>query len=71
MSSAGGILYKILLITLIFLTGNNNFVMTTDPNHLENILRAEGKYPMRDNNSLPNMEWIIKDLKYPVMFGTQ
>ena len=45
--------------------GGNNFVHMANPNHLETILRAEGKYPQRENNVTPNMAWILNKLKYP------
>ena len=45
--------------------------MMADPNQLENILRAEGKYPDRDANISPNIRWLVTKLKYPVGFGTR
>ena len=45
--------------------------MMADPNQLENILRAEGKYPVRDTNMTPNMQWLTTKSKYPVGFGTK
>ena len=57
-------------IHLSFLTGGqNNFVVMADPNHLEAVLRAEGKYPDRDTNFSPNLEWIITKLNYPPAFA--
>ena len=58
-------------VTIIFSGGKNNFVMLADPNELENILRAEGKYPERDANMTPNMRWLATKLKYPVGFGAR
>ena len=54
-----------------FSGGNNNFVMMADPNQLENILRAEGKYPNRDSNFTPTLEWFQTKSKYPVAFGAK
>ena len=63
------IAYSKILIFFCFSTGGNNFVMMTDLNQLENILRAEGKYPRRDNNLSPNMEWLLTRSNYPVQFA--
>ena len=46
-------------------------MMMADPNHLESILRAEGKYPTRDSNFSPNFKWIQTKLKYPVTFALE
>lgn len=46
-------------------------MVIADPNQLENILRAEGKYPARDANFTPNMAWIITKSNYPVAFGNR
>ena len=56
---------------IIIFSGGNNFVMMADPNQLENILRAEGKYPDRDANISPNIRWLATKLKYPVGFGAR
>ena len=40
-----------------------------NPNMLENILRAEGKYPRRENTLSPNLEWILAKLKLPPPFA--
>ena len=37
-----------------------------DPKRFENIVRVEEKYPRRDNNLSPNIEWIGNKLKHPV-----
>ena len=62
-----------LLIWLIIIIfngiGSNNFVYLADPCCLENILRAEGKYPRRDINVTPNTEWLLTDMGYPVTIG--
>ena len=58
-------------VTITFSGGKNNFVVMADPNQLENILRAEGKYPDRDANITPNVRWLVTKLKYPVGFGTR
>lgn len=50
-------------------SGGKNFVYMADPNSLESILRAEGKYPRRENTQTPNMEWLITKLKSPVPFA--
>ena len=46
--------------------GGNNFVVMADPNLLETILRAEGKYPRRDTTLSSNMAWLMTKLDYPV-----
>ena len=51
--------------------GNNNFVVMADPNHLENVLRAEGKYPVRDVNFTPRLAWIMTNLGYPPSFASR
>ena len=58
-------------IHLILTGGQNNFVVMADPNFLEAVLRAEGKYPVRDSNFTPNMEWISTKLKYPPAFSVK
>ena len=40
-----------------------------NPNMLENILRAEGRYPRRENTLSPNLEWILAKLKLPQPFA--
>ena len=45
--------------------------MMADPNELEKILRAEGKYPDRDANFTPSLEWLQTKSKYPVAFGAK
>ena len=40
-----------------------------NPNMLENILRAEGRYPRRENTLSPNLEWILAKLKLPPPFA--
>ena len=59
----------LLYIYISTCAGGNNFVMISDPNQLENILRAKGKYPRRDNNMSPNTEWLLTRLNYPVQFS--
>jgi hypothetical protein len=51
--------------------GKNNFVVMADPNQLENILRAEGKYPDRDASISPSIRWLQTKSKYPVAFGVK
>ena len=49
--------------------GGNRFVYMANPNMLENILRAEGRYPRRENTLSPNLEWILAKLKLPPPFA--
>ena len=65
------LLIHVPILLFFFSGGKNNFVMMADPNQLENILRAEGKYPVRDTNMTPNMQWLTTKSKYPVGFGTK
>lgn len=40
-----------------------------NPNMLENILRAEGRHPRRENTLSPNLEWIMAKLNLPPPFA--
>ena len=42
-----------------------------NPDMLENILRAEGQYPRRDNTLTPNVAWMAKKLKVLAAFGVK
>ena len=53
----------------IIYVGGNRFVYMANPNMLENILRAEGRYPRRENTLSPNLEWILAKLKLPPPFA--
>ena len=54
-----------------FCSDGNNVVMMADPNELENILRAEGKYPDRDANFTESVKWFQTKSKYPVAFAVK
>ena len=42
-----------------------------NPHMLENIMRAEGKYPRRENTLSPNLEWILAKLNLPAPFAVK
>ena len=46
--------------------GGNNFVYIANPNVLENILRAEGKYPRRESNLSSHLQWILSKQNFAV-----
>jgi hypothetical protein len=54
------------LHALIFFKGGNNFVYIANPNALEIILRAEGKYPRRETNLSPYIQWILNKQNFAV-----
>ena len=39
----------------------NYSVLVKDPSTIENILRAEGKYPERDNTFMKNFCWLFEN----------
>ena len=53
-------------IFVLCFAGGNNIVVMADPNLLETVLRAEGKYPRRETFLSPNMAWLMTKLNYPV-----
>ena len=55
-----------LSIFVLCFVGGKNFVVMADPNQLETVLRAEGKYPRRETILSPNMAWLMTKLNYPV-----
>ncbi len=40
-------------------------VMVADPNVLEEVLRAEGKYPIRDKLFSPKVSWFLNQIGRP------
>ena len=51
--------------------GNGNFVLVADPNALEEILRAEGKYPERDRTITPRVKWFTNQFNQPSFFANE
>ena len=39
----------------------NNIAVTKDPNAIESVLRAEGKYPVRDSDSTVKLRWLFEN----------
>ena len=60
-----------LQILFVHTTGGRDMVLISDPNSLEAILRAEGKYPMRDTSVTPRMTWLLKKLNYPIFLANK
>ncbi len=58
---------------LIFSTiGSNYMVILKDPASIENVLRTEGRYPVRDTMFSANTAWLIKHrAKAPVIFSLE
>ena len=46
-------------------------VLINDPNSFEAILRAEGKYPVRDSTFTPGMQWFYKQFNMPIPLSMQ
>lgn len=52
-------------------TGGSKFVFMADPSCMENILRAEGKYPRRDAILPAKVEWLLAEMGYPTSVAFQ
>ncbi len=51
------------------LSGVGPLVIVADPNALEEVLRAEGKYPMRDKFFTPRTKWFKDQAGIPAGFA--
>ena len=58
--------YIVLTMHYLLFEGGNNFVYIANPNALEIILRAEGKYPRRDASISPYIQWILNKQNFAV-----
>ena len=52
-------------------SGVGKFVVVADPTVVEEVLRAEGKYPVRDKTITPQMKWLVAQSGYPPGFGME
>ena len=52
-------------------SGVGKFVVVADPNVLEEVLRAEGQYPVRDETITPQMKWLAEQSGFPSGFGSE
>ncbi len=62
-------LFIIIIIIIIMGAGSHYIVVLKDPTVIENVLRAEGKYPVRDTVFTPKFAWLFKNRgKAPITF---
>ena len=53
-------------VVYAFSKGGNNFVYMSNPNALANVLRSEGKYPRRETNLSPYIQWILDKQNFAI-----
>ena len=65
-------LYEACIIIIVGVIVGNRFVVIRDPQSIEDVLRAEGRYPDRNQTKIAGLRWLLeKRAKQPSPFGIQ
>ncbi len=55
------------ILICVSIVGSGDMVVVADPEYLEEVLRAEGKYPQRDKLFGPKVTWFAKEFGVPAI----